>query len=134
MDHHVAGGGILLVNVMRALITLTPTTFLKYRQISDNAVIVKEVMNQLAKKKVLDHYMALKIDLNKAFDQVEWGFINKMLENLGFSKIWCFLMKCCYSSSFIKFILNGTPSGHITPTRGLRQGDPLSPFLCLICT
>ena len=78
-------------------------------------------------------YMALKLDMSKAYDRVEWIFLDKILLKLGFQNSWVSLIMECISTVTYSILVNGEPQGMITSTRGLRQGDPQSPYLFLLC-
>lgn len=77
--------------------------------------------------------MALKLDIGKAYDRIEWGFLEQMMRKLGFAEQWLQLIMMCVSTVSYSFKLNGEPVGYIHPKRGIHQGDPLSPFLFVIC-
>lgn len=77
--------------------------------------------------------MAVKLDMSKAYGRMKWDFLETMLGKLGFGGRWIKLLMACVKSITYSMVVNGVPSDVILPSRWLRQGDPLSSYLFLIC-
>ncbi|CAN1163243.1 LINE-1 retrotransposable element ORF2 protein [Linum perenne] len=118
---------------MATLTDVTQTSFVPGRHISDNIVILQEVVHSMRTKKGSTGWMTIKLDLAKAFDRLEWCFVADTLTKANLPPHLITVIMACISSVSTQVLWNGGLTDIITPGRGLRQGCPLSPFLFTLC-
>ncbi|KAM1655328.1 hypothetical protein ACFX2K_007610 [Malus domestica] len=121
--------------VMPKVICGNQSAFVAGKQIQDNILVVHELIHSLLHKKKGDQTgMDIKLDMAKAYDRVKWVFLLSMMAKLGFAPLFCNWIKECISTASFSILVNGNPTGLVLSERRLRQGDPLSPYLFLLCT
>ena len=97
-------------------------------------LVAYETLHTLhARKKGKKGYMALKLDISKAYNQVEWLFLQNIMVKIGFTAGWIERVMSCVTTPSFSILVNGKPYGMIQPSRGICQGDPISPYLFLLC-
>jgi len=119
-----------LKKVMSKIIDLRQSAFLAGRRILDSVLVANEVLEEAKRRK--KSCLFFKLDYEKAYDSVRWDFISYMLERLGFCEQWIAWIKSCLESATVSVLVNGSPTMEFVPSKGLRQDDPLAPFLFLI--
>lgn len=120
---------------MDKLISENQSAFVHGRAIGDNILITHEVLHYLKISKAEQQCaIAVKTDMSNAYDQLEWDFITLVLARLGFHRRLISLIIQCISSVTYSFFSNGLPRGKVVPSRRIRQGDPLPPYIFIMCS
>jgi Reverse transcriptase (RNA-dependent DNA polymerase) len=117
---------------IHALILPRQSAFVRGRCIIDNTILMREVVHTFQNGDYREPSFALKADINKAFDTIEWPFIRKAMEAIGIPTALVELIMSCIGEGRITVLINGKGDGFFQPTCGLRQGCPLSPYLFIM--
>ncbi|XP_071741061.1 uncharacterized protein [Rutidosis leptorrhynchoides] len=119
-----------LRKVIPRLVGSEQSAFLKDRYILDGVLIANESIEYLKNQK--KRSLVFKVDFENAFDSLNWDFLMEVMSSMGFGSKWCRWILACLKSASISILINGSPTTEFSMGRGVRQGDPLSPFLFIL--
>ena len=119
-----------LKKVLGRVVSVDQNAFVRGRRILDASLIANEVIDFWHKRK--EKGLICKLDIEKAYDSINWIFLMKVLHKMGFGSRWMEWIWRCISTAKFSVLVNGVPARFFSSTKGLRQGNPLSSYLFVL--
>jgi hypothetical protein len=119
-----------LRSVMEFVVSDSQSAFIRGKQILDGILVANEVVVEARRLK--KELLLFKVDFEKAYDSVDLNYLNSVMKSMNFPTLWRKWIMECVGTATASVLVNGSPTKEFSLERGLRQGDPLSPFFILI--